>query len=1383
MATRGGAVRVRNHVILPLLKLLEYDHIESAGEVSTREGLESGGEVLVTADGKTKLRVWCTDFEIDLDAPARRGSAYRYSHLRSAQRVLLTCGERLGLLTNGVELRLLISDPARPDSQITIAIDPYWKRNRNLPDSFLLLLALASPSGVKALPDLVEKARLQQARVTKELRVQARRAVESFIQEILDHPANQGCLEDTESWEGLAKQLWKEGLIIIYRLLFILKLETSDNTAQAFSFASTSLWRNSFSPSTALASYARNVLDDGWETGSLLESGMRSLFKMFAEGLSCSELSVKPLGGALFGVDSTPILSSLTWGERAIAHLLDQLLWTTAQRGTKTRERVHYGPLNVEDLGRVYEALLELEPGITTEPMCRLRRQKLEVVLPISQGEKYRPVRSEDFTPQDIEDDDEEIESEEEEETPKRGKKTKVEWIEEIPPNRFYLRVGLGRKASGSYYTPHSFVRFLVKETLEPQINERSPQQDPQPGEILKLKVLDPSMGSGHFLVEACRFLGDKLYEACRLCDELANEAEKQAEQAKFNNDLETFTKMSLLSKNYRQRVIDLPDTDDKLVKYLPSSAPEGEESGYSQDEAKAICRRLVAVHCLYGVDKNPLAVELAKLSLWLESHAEGLPLTFLDHRLVVGDSLTGPFFEHLLKEPGTQHDVQKLLWQNVNQQFKQAINEALKHIRDLEATIGIDISDLIFKQAAKQKLDIALAPFKIVAAAWAGGVMLGDKSGDVDYSNLVNIVGTTGDLPEDLADKPKLLEMIARGLDVENVPSQREDLLAVLVSGKCVSAFPYDLAFAEVFYPTGSLDNRRGFDAVLGNPPWDAVRPKAKEFFAAFDFDILAAPTKRERTEIENKLKSDNKIADLHKKYEVEFTEQHRIHDVIYKFQVVRINGDKTGGDPDAAKLFIERNTQLLHHSALTGVVIPSGFHANEGATGIRQLYFENMAIKCCYSFENRRKLFEIDSRFKFAAIIAKRGEITTEFPCAFYLHDDEWLFDRTSKHQSLNYTLDFVQKTGGKYLSLLELRSEKDLDVAKTCFANSESFGKVCDSLNIKLGRELHMTDDAWRFTPTSEILPEGKDPRDPDVAKQLLEMGYIILHEGKTFWHYDDRWDDSPRYLVSLTKLNDKYIYTERCKYIRLAYRSIASATNERTAIFSLLPAGITCGHSVGIEQNSNQRISSAPIFVIPIANSFIFDWCLRQMVAANVTQYLLFTTPIPFSLIDKQNFFFKSFLSHSALRLTCNHTGYLPLWREQLNEEWREPNKPPFTFPVLSTDDERWEIRAAIDAVVAQAYGLNRQQYAHILSTFSHKSYPKAPQLCLTYFDALQTIGIEEFTQKYDPYWDIPLNENLPQPVIELPLPKENQVSTEDGTFQLTSEPPKKTRRKK
>ena len=153
-------------------------------------------------------------------------------------------------------------------------------------------------------------------------------------------------------------------------------------------------------------------------------------------------------------------------------------------------------------------------------------------------------------------------------------------------------------------------------------------------------------MGSGHFLVEGDRFLGDKLYEACRACDERALEAERRAEGTRSEDERQAALAEAAA---WRQRVAELPDPDDELLRYLPSQAPEGAESGLSQRKALALCKRLVAVHCLYGVDKNPLAVELAKLALWIETHAEGLPLTFLDHRLVVGDSLTGPFFEHLL--------------------------------------------------------------------------------------------------------------------------------------------------------------------------------------------------------------------------------------------------------------------------------------------------------------------------------------------------------------------------------------------------------------------------------------------------------------------------------------------------------------------------------------------------------------------------------------------------------------------------------------------------------------------------------------------------------------------------------------------------------------
>jgi hypothetical protein len=158
--------------------------------------------------------------------------------------------------------------------------------------------------------------------------------------------------------------------------------------------------------------------------------------------------------------------------------------------------------------------------------------------------------------------------------------------------------------------------------------------------------------------------------------------------------------------------------------------------------------------------------------------------------------------------------------------------------------------------------------------------------------------------------------------------------------------------------------------------------------------------------------------------------------------------------------------------------------------------------------------------------------------------------------------------------------------------------------------------------------------------------------------------------------------------------------------------------------------------------------------------------------------------KGYVAHAALRLTCNHSGYEPLWREQLGDTWREP-KPPFTWPVLTSDDERWEVRAAIDAVVANAYGLNREQYAHVLSTFSPKSYPQAPVLCLAKFDELKRIGLDAFTKKYDPYWDIPLNESLPKPVIELPIPagKGEQTLFGDGGGGSGTVPRRRSTRKR
>ncbi|MUG94155.1 hypothetical protein F7734_17880 [Scytonema sp. UIC 10036] len=674
--------------------------------------------------------------------------------------------------------------------------------------------------------------------------------------------------------------------------------------------------------------------------------------------------------------------------------------------------------------------------------------------------------------------------------------------------------------------------------------------------------------------------------------------------------------------------------------------------------------------------------------------------------------------------------------------------------------------------------MDRALAPFKIVAAAWSGGVMLGkDHCDDVAYANLVRFVGETGDLPEDLADVQKhinnveelhetsLQRMIARGLGVESVPSTREDLLGVLSGRECVPALAYDLTFAEVFYPSGRLDDRRGFDAVLGNPPWEQQEVSEPEFWAAYDLQAIAATSTKERDIIINNLSKfypEGQIA--WNKYQQRLLGESAISKQLYIFQIIEVNGKNTVGKPDVFKLFCEKVIQILSTIGYLGFVVPSSFHSSEGCTGIRRLFLEKTAFKICFSYENRNKLFEIDNRQKFAVIVTQKSLLgTSNFKARFYLRDDNWLFDE--KKDVLMYSREFIKSTSKMYLNFAECNYLSDISTLLKCYETSKlNFNDYLIAYNLRLTQGFSVTRENYLLTP---------------IEKNPGEQS-LLVHEGKTFHQYQDSWETPIQYSTLIKYLIGKAHWLDSIRFFRLAFRKVASSTNERTALFAILPPGYVFTESVCSETIPNQRSNCKALIALAVLNSFEFDWLARLRIGVNVNFFLLKPLPLPNTVNIVNNF-----LAHSALRLTCNHTGYEPLWREQLGETWRE-SQPPFTFPVLASEDDRWLVRAAIDAVVADAYGLKREQYAHILSTFSHKSYPKAPQLCLACFDELQTIGLEAFTKKYDPYWNIPLNENLPKPVIDLPIPnqnKENAVSTEDGSFQLTAPPEGKTKRKR
>jgi hypothetical protein len=1284
-----GPQSVCNHVIAPLAQRLGYDRPVRQNEIATREGLEDGGWLMQAANGG-QLRAWSFGNDTGLDAPHRSGRAYRFSPTRSAQRVLLAGGERLGLISDGEELRILLCDPARADSHISIALDrgSGWRAQNKAPDSYRFLLALAAPIGITALPELLEAARLSQTRVTKDLRLQARSAVESFLQSVLEHPDNAHVHDRPVS----SAALWHEGLVLIYRLLFILKLESAADPARAFSFASTPVWRNALSPNRALGPLVRRHLDLGHATGRMLEDGLRSVFRVFRDGLFCSELSVAPLGGALFGAQATPLLDSLSWGERASALLLDRLLWTTPKE--RPRERVHYGSLDVEDLGRIYEALLELEPGITTEPMSRLRRAKLEVIVPTGQAAKIRAVPR-----------------------PVTGR-TNVTWVEEIPSNRFFLRAGLGRKASGSYYTPHAFVRFLVRETLAPQIAKRSPDNDPNPAAILALKVVDPATGSGHFLVEACRYLAEALYAACRLCDQRAAESEDAAANASDRDRAELLAR----ADNLRRRVTDLPDPDGLLHAYLPSRATEGARSGVSQSRALAICRRLVAIHCLYGVDSNMLAVELAKLSLWLESYAEGLPLTFLDHRLIHGDSLAGPFFSSLATLPVGGQALDPLLARDVGQRLDDALRLALGEVRALQATVGANAADLLLKAAAKRRLDAALEPLRLLARAWSGAVALASRESDDEWLALASALAETGLWPASLTTHQA----------------------AMLETGR--RALPWDLAFPEVFV----MDGAGGFDAVLGNPPWDIIQPNTTEFLARFDLTILNADTKREVHAIQQRVLIDRSAARALRDYQDAFVRQHRLLGRLFQHQRLGASGAIMGGKLDSYRVFTERMLQLTGQAGAIGMVVPSAFHANEGATGIRQAYLQQMRLEWCLSFENRRKLFDVHGRIKFALIVARRPGPTDRIRCGFYLTN---FADVEEPDRLMDYDRQFITVSGGGYGTLLELRGKTELAIARRMFLNRENYGRWTHGRGTVLSREIHMTDDAGRFTAVTDLVRRNVPPTNQGIPNNLHRQGYCILHEGKTIHQFSDKWETPPRYVVSLRDLAGKPNSIENTRYFRAACREIARSTDERTSIAAILPPGVICGHTISVERKPASRPNASALTLVAVMNSFAFDWLLRQKAAVHVSLYILADLPSPrlAPIAD-------CFLAHAALRLCCNHRGFRPLWREQLADA-----PLPAAWPVLPNGQERWRLRAAMDAVVANAYDLRAADYQRILASFSHKSFPTARALCLVAFDELAAVGLEAFCRKHDPFRGTPLVKALAKPVISLPIAPDVQHS--------------------
>jgi hypothetical protein len=665
--------------------------------------------------------------------------------------------------------------------------------------------------------------------------------------------------------------LLDESMIVVYRILFLLFAEARGLVPRWHP-----IYRDSYTIDSLRTAVERLPRPPGlWQS-------LQAISRLAHRGCHAGALQVPPFNGRLFSPAHAPLAESLELDDSAVRDAMMALTTRTAAGG---RQRIAYADLGVEQLGGVYERILDYEPVATR------------------------------------------------------------------PDGRGITLVRAGRrKATGTFYTPRALTEFMVRRALAPLVADAGPDQ------ILSLRILDPAMGSGAFLVAACRYLA-VAYESALI----------------------------------QAGVVSAPDIGER---------------------DRAAFRRLVAQRCLFGVDINPMAVQLGRLSLWLATLAGDRPLTFLDHHLRAGNSVLGASLDDVLRQaPGRSRR-------------GRAAHLPLFDLDRADAAMGAavgprlslarDPGDTIEQVRAKERLLSSLqqdggplGTWKAVADLWCAEWFRHDSPrGRATFGALVD-------------------ELLGRGAILP-----RQSTAPLLADSAAIAArerfFHWPLEFPEVFHdPDGRPSPAPGFDLVIGNPPWEMLRGER-----VTDGDSGA------------------------------FTSFAR-HSGIYGWQ--------GGGHPNLYQLFLERAVTLTRTGGRIAMVLPSGFAIDHGCAPLRRALLSRTEIDTFVSIENRDGLFPIHRGLKFLLVTATRDRSTATLPCRFGVRSPDTLdaLPDTGDPGTVALPRTLIAAFGGDQLAIPEVRSSIDLAILSRCsvsvppLSSSEGWG-------VSFGRELNATDDRAHFVP---------------------------------------------------------------------------------------------------------------------------------------------------------------------------------------------------------------------------------------------------------------------------------------------------------------------------
>lgn len=1074
LRARQQSRSTRTLLLEPLADLLGW----TLGEeelVETAEGTEDAGQPLMVED-RTVARVLAISPDAQLDLPPTGGMHKRFAPTLSIVRVLEEKNLTWGILLNAFELRLIRRAKGFVSSHISFDLTSIAEGTQAGFEAWRLMWALLRSEALAVEPTVLERVvaqgREHQAGVGRALGQQVQEAIVAFVQGIVAHPANQQAIPRPVPDDYL-RRLYAEALRVLYRTLFALYAESRnllplDLPTYRDGYSITRLAHRISKPET---DPRRNPTT----SGRYHELCLRALFELLRQGANLGpEGTIPKYNGAMFDHDQTGVVERLTWGDETVANVLERLTLVPGRTG---QVRLSYRELDVEQLGAVYENLLEQIPQIATETMYRVILDKRELVVTAEERQRLAGSRGEvevgvmaataDLEEADDTQDEDEIEADDtgndldeadnedggvdEEPRPRRQAKP-LKVVDTIAPGTVYLKPGMGRKQTGSFYTSRPLVEFLVRRAVDPLAEGRTPE------EILALKVLDPAMGSGHFLVGACRRLSEHLLAAYR--------------------------------KRYEETLADQPELP--LTDVFPDAGvhPKVARNWDQEERALTACRLLIAGNCIYGVDKNPLAVDLARVSLWLATAATDHPLTFLDHRLRVGDSLLGlPLYlggpnepeAHLLKadQPARQGrrrrrtetplfaaetETTEVLTESTRR-LREHIARAMGHLGEITELMNDHPDDFAGHRAAFEAMQGELQNFEELHA-----LRIGREFHPPQTPAEMQLVNTW-------------LGEIAR--DSRPGEEARRLAAAFIARGREVGAFCWQLAFPEVFFTSeGQFKEQSGFDVVIGNPPWDKIKPNERELFGDFDptvWDVQGQARKR----LINNLMRENPTAkqawDRHES-ETKTTAKFLLEGGLYHHQIAVVEGKKTGGDPDTFKFFAERAWQLLRDGGIAGLVLPETLQAAQGSTGLRRLLLDRCEIAVLVRLNNTTSLTPGTNRIfpgvhpdkKFLAIAFRHGGRTEDMGAAFFHREIGNIL--STLRQSPRYLVvnaDLYRELSPEQYTFVELHDQREVELLRRIYRTFPRLGERLENTwNVSFTAEFHMTNDSFLFRDAARL-----------------------------------------------------------------------------------------------------------------------------------------------------------------------------------------------------------------------------------------------------------------------------------------------------------------------